>query len=276
MKANTMNQMANQTAKPHDWGNISETDKSKYFVDYLDTATAQGEMQRYKRRTYQLLGIAPGSHILDIGCGTGDDAIALASLAGPEGRVVGLDYAQPLIDEARQRAANSSLAVEFTAGDVHALDFPYDSFDGCRADRVFMHLRDREKALSEMIRVTKPGGRIVVREPDWDTLIVDSPDRDLTRSILDRHFDRVILNGWAGRELFRQFRLAGLDSVEIADTSTLVLTDFATANGFYGLEAAAEAMGESAAGWIEGLKRADRDGIFFSAVTGFTAVGVKP
>jgi SAM-dependent methyltransferase len=233
-------------------------------------------MQCYKRRTYQLLGLTSGSRILDIGCGTGDDALAMASLVGPEGKVTGLDYAQPLIDEARQRAASAGLAVEFTAGDVHALDFPDDSFDGCRADRVFMHLRDREKALAEMIRVTRPGGRIVVREPDWDTLIVDSPDRDLTRLILNRHFDRVILNGWAGRGLFRLFRLAGLDSVEIADTSTLVLTDFATANGFYGLEAAAKAMGESADGWIAGLKRADRDGIFFSAVTGFTAVGVKP
>jgi ubiquinone/menaquinone biosynthesis C-methylase UbiE len=272
MKENTMNEMA----KPHDWSNIAESEKSKYFVDYLDTATAQDEMQRYKRRTYQLLGLTSGSRILDIGCGTGDDALAMASLVGEQGKVTGLDYGQPLIEEARRRAESAGLAVEFTAGDVHALDFPDDSFDGCRADRVFMHLRDREKALSEMVRVTKPGGRIVVREPDWDTLIVDSPDKDLTRSILDRHFDRVILNGWAGRELFRQFRLAGLDSVEIADTSTLVLTDFATANGFYGLEAAAKAMGEAANGWIEGLKRADRDGIFFSAVTGFTAVGVKP
>ena len=72
-------------------------------------------MQRDKRRTYQLLGLTSGSRILDIGCGTGDDALAMASLVGEQGKVTGLDYGQPLIEEARRRAESAGLAVEFTA-----------------------------------------------------------------------------------------------------------------------------------------------------------------
>jgi ubiquinone/menaquinone biosynthesis C-methylase UbiE len=271
------------TATQPDWSNIGKSDGAKYFVDYLDTVTAQSEMQRYKRRTYQLLGITAGARILDVGCGTGDDALAMAELVGSCGQIVGLDYSPSLIEEAHQRVKDGALPVDFTSGDVHRLDFPDNSFDGCRADRVFMHLRDREQALAEMIRVTRPGGRIVVREPDWDTLIVDSPERELTRRIVTGHFDRVIRNGWAGRDLYRQFRQAGLERVEIADTSTLVLTDLATADRFYGLADAARTLGEAepeckdrADAWIERLRAADRAGLFFSAVTGFTAVGVVP
>ncbi|EWY39630.1 hypothetical protein N825_05965 [Skermanella stibiiresistens SB22] len=258
-----------------DWSDIEGSAAPGYFVDYLDRVTAQSEMRRYKQRTYRLLGVGPGSRILDIGCGTGDDALAMAAMVGDGGRVVGLDHSQSLIDEARTRVTAETAAVEFTAGDVHRLDFPDGGFDGCRADRVFMHLRDRERALAEMIRVTRPGGRVLVREPDWDTLIIDGPGRDLTRRVIQGHFDRVVLNGWAGRELYRLFRRAGLERVEIADTSTLVLTDFATANQFYGLEAAARALNGEADGWLDHLRQADADGLFFSAVTGFTAVGHK-
>ena len=264
------------------WSQIEETGTPEYFVAYLDAVTAQSEMRRYKRKTYQLVGASPGARLLDIGCGTGDDVRALADLVGAGGQVVGLDFSSAIVEEARRRVGGTTMPIELRVGDVHALDLPDDGFDGCRADRVFMHLADPARALAEMIRVTRPGGRIVVREPDWDTLAVDSPERDLTRRILQQHFDRVIRHGWSGRQLYRLFHQAGLGRVTVADTSTLILTDFATANQFYGLEAAAAllqqsepALAERAAAWLAQLKQADAEGRFFSAVTGFTVAGEK-
>ncbi len=268
--------------KPLNWNQI-DTAKPEYFIDYLDTATAQTEMQRYKQKTYELLGATPGAVLLDVGCGTGDDAIALAKRVGHTGRVVGIDCSTSLIAEARRRVKPGDQSLTFKVGDVHHLDFVDSSFDGCRADRLFMHLEDRQQALREMIRVTRPKGRILVREPDWDTLIVDHPHRDLTRKILKPHFDQAIRHSATGGELYRLFRQAGLVQVTIADTSTLVLTDFSTANQLYGLEAAATrakekmpALGSEISTWLSDLQQAEQEGIFFSAVTGFTILGYKP
>jgi ubiquinone/menaquinone biosynthesis C-methylase UbiE len=269
--------------KAPNWSQIDTSTGSNYFVSYLETATAQTEMQRYKQKSYDLLGVNLGKHLLDVGCGIGDDALALAERVGSSGRVVGLDCSANLIAEACRRMESRQLPLEFHVGDVCCLEFPDESFDGCRADRVFMHLADREQALREMMRVTRPGGRIVVREPDWDTLVVDSLERDLTRRILNTHFDQSIRHARSGRQLYRLFHKAGLEHIEVADCSTLVLTDFATANRLYGLEDAAALMQEQApeltgaiADWLTELRRSDDEGMFFSAVTGFMIVGHKP
>lgn len=268
--------------KPLNWSQI-DTAQPESFITYLDTATAQAEMQRYKQKTYALLGAVHGACLLDVGCGTGEDAVALARRVGASGKVIGLDSSASLIEEARRRVTSEDLPLTFQVGDVHQLEFADDHFDGCRADRLFMHIENRPQALAEMIRVTRPGGRVLVRDPDWDTLVVDHPRRDLTRHILQQHFDHAIRHSAAGGELYRLFRQAGLERVAVADTSTLILTDFSTANRLYGLEDAAvraqaqwpEQSSEISA-WLRDLQQADGEGVFFSAVTGFTVVGCKP
>lgn len=269
-------------SKPLDWRQIDMA-QSECFIDYLDTATAQAEMQQYKQKTYDLMGAIPGAFILDVGCGTGEDAVALAKRVGRNGQVIGLDCSVSLIEEARCRFKTEDLSLTFQVGDVHHLEFADKRFDGCRADRLFMHIENPQQALVEMIRVARPGGRVVVREPDWDTLIVDHSERNLTRQILTLHFDQAIRHSSSGRELYRLFRQAGLEHVTVADTSTLILTDFSTANRLYGLEdAAARAkvqmpeLSTQISTWLADLQQADREGLFFSAVTGFTVVGYKP
>jgi ubiquinone/menaquinone biosynthesis C-methylase UbiE len=68
-----------------------------------------------------------------------------------------------------------------------------------------MHLDNAPRASAEMTRVVKPGGHVVVYDPDWETLIVDAPDRNLTRKILNFGYDRLV-NGWSGRRLVQLFR----------------------------------------------------------------------
>src|SRR5207302_1676005 len=111
--------------------------------------------------------------------------------------------------EAVRRAGESGLPVEFSLGDAGHLPLANGAFDGCRAERLLMHLRDPAAALAELCRVARPGGRVVVAEVDSGSRVLDAPDRAVTRKILDHYCDSLP-NGWIGRQLPRLFRQAGL------------------------------------------------------------------
>ena len=89
-----------------------------------------------------------------------------------------------MIAEARWRASALGLPIVFEQGDVQALPFEDGSFDACRAARLLEHLPNAESALTEMVRVIRHKGRIVVFDFDWDTLVIDHPDKQTTRTIV--------------------------------------------------------------------------------------------
>ena len=146
----------------------------------MDDANSMEFFRAAKRRTYDLLALCPGERVLDIGCGAGDDVRALADIVGPAGYAVGIDASQTMIDAARRRAADSSVVADFFVGDAEHLDFPDASFDACRADRVLQHLDSLSNAVAQMARVLRPGGRVVVFEPDNGGLMIDAPDNAST------------------------------------------------------------------------------------------------
>jgi ubiquinone/menaquinone biosynthesis C-methylase UbiE len=141
----------------YDWTSIDRAVEPDHFVDYLDTANSIQHFQSYKRKTYASMKVEQGHCVLDVGCGAGEDVLALAQIVGDTGRVVGIDNSETMIAEARKRAEGFGGRVEFRLGDAHNLDFADNIFDGCRADRVFQHLEEPKQALSEMIRGS--GGR---------------------------------------------------------------------------------------------------------------------
>src|SRR6478609_4192605 len=118
-----------------------------------------------KRESYELVGASPGRRILDVGCGLGDDAAALAGLVAPGGTVVGIDGSRAMIEAARERHSGVK-GLSFEVADAA-------TFDACRVDRVLQHIADPAPVVREMTRVLRPGGVLVAYDNDWETLTVD-------------------------------------------------------------------------------------------------------
>ncbi|MFG3281952.1 methyltransferase domain-containing protein [Streptomyces sp. NPDC048111] len=111
--------------------------------------------------------LKPHMRILDIGCGPGTISADLAALV-PDGHVTAVDHAPGIVDQARAHAAGRGLDnMSFAVADVHALDFPDDTFCVVHAHQVLQHVGDPVRALREMRRVTKPGGIVAVRDSDY-------------------------------------------------------------------------------------------------------------
>jgi SAM-dependent methyltransferase len=118
---------------------------------------------------YLLPHLKPHMRILDVGCGPGTITAGLAGYV-PDGRVTGIDSARAVVEQAREQAAGHA-NVEFTTGDVYALDYPDDTFCVTHAHQVLQHLSDPVRALREMRRVTKPGGFVAVRDADYGAMV---------------------------------------------------------------------------------------------------------
>ena len=272
--------MSHQPEPLHRMDDVDRAADPRQYINYLDQASASESMRLLKQRSFALMGARAGSHLLDAGCGVGDDVRALAQLAGPAGRVVGVDSSEAMIAEARRRSDGSQLPVEFYARSIYHLDFADHTFDAARAERVFMHLSEPAAALAELWRVVKPGGYLVVVDPDWETLVVDSSDRRVTRKIWQVAVDGVV-NGWIGRQLVGLFKQQGLTEIGVEPVN-LTSTNLEGANRAWGFRMhAARAVSDGvvsadeAEHWLSDLEARDRSGRFFGALSGFMVRGRK-
>jgi ubiquinone/menaquinone biosynthesis C-methylase UbiE len=252
------------------FGNVDKTRYPSSFVSYLDTATSQ--FKDVKSASHALLRLRPGDSVLDVGCGVGDDLRQLGQIVAPNGRAIGIDKSRTMIDAARERLSDNGLPVEFHVGDAEQLKWADKSFDACRADRVLQHLAHPDRCLVEMLRVLKPGGRIVVIDRDWGLAAVDADD-EITTEVILRRASRGIRNGWVGRRLHRMFLGLGITK-ESVRVIPMVLNRFAIADALLDLTtvahlAASESLitAESCRSWLECLEQRDRSGTFFSVVT---------
>jgi len=161
--------------------------------------------------------LQPDMRLLDVGCGPGSITRGLAERL-PAGQVVGLDLSRETLESARRDAAAHGLMnLRYEEGSVYELSFPDGSFDVAYAHQVLQHLRERGLALSEMLRVVKPGGVVAVREVDWSTVAYFPRDPWIERFI-EVHLRTWYRNGGepqVGRQLRALFNAAGVASLEI-------------------------------------------------------------
>lgn len=133
--------------------------------DLLNSLMSAGLHHQWRRRAAERAEIGPGDSVLDVCCGTGDFSLELARRVSPGGGVVGCDFSEPMLDLAREKAAERGVSsARFEWAD--ALQLPYDAarFDAVTVGFGLRNFADREKGLREMTRVLRPGGRLVVLE----------------------------------------------------------------------------------------------------------------
>lgn len=228
-----------------------------------------------------LLDLDAGASVLDVGCGHGAVFDRLAARLGRDGRIVGIDASRTLLAEARRRCESAALGVELHEGDAQRLPFADATFDAARADRLLIFLNDPAAALAEMVRVTRPGGRIVVTESDLGSAVVDAPDTELTRTLLATAAEAVP-GGWIGRRLKRLFAQSGLHGIEVRifNAPSTNLGEWTRRMGIGPAAERAVALGRADAlavdAWRTELQARDAAGRFFAVTSFFMASATRP
>jgi ubiquinone/menaquinone biosynthesis C-methylase UbiE len=152
--------------------------------------------------------VRPSDVSLDVACGPGS---VVRAFAGRVARAVGLDATPAMLEEARQAAAKASLRnVEWHQGDVYALPFGDQSFDIVSCRFAFHHLEQPARAFAEMVRVTRPGGRIVL----CDAVASDDPAKAAAFNAMERFRDPSTVEFRTLSFLRGLFPLAGLAAPE--------------------------------------------------------------
>jgi demethylmenaquinone methyltransferase/2-methoxy-6-polyprenyl-1,4-benzoquinol methylase len=131
--------------------------------DRMNTVMTAGMDGRWRKAALRATRLARGGAALDVACGTGKLTAALASIAGPEGRVVGVDLSPAMIDEARRIFGNLA-GVEFKVGNALALPVEDGAYDAATIAFGMRNLSSYEAGFREMARAVRSGGRVVCLE----------------------------------------------------------------------------------------------------------------
>jgi ubiquinone/menaquinone biosynthesis C-methylase UbiE len=260
-----------------DFTTVDSSKDPQFFVRFLDAANKIPTMAASKQMILDGLRLRAGSRVLDLGCGLGDDTFQVAARVGASGRVTGVDVSTSMIDEARRRAEQRGLPVDFEVGDSQALRFATGTFDGVRAERMLMHVPDAERAIAEMVRVLAPGGRLSVFDFDWETQVCDSPYKETTRTIALTFCDGM-KNGWIGRRMPRLFASHGITDLAVQNATVFVTYEFLKlllGGHVARLHDAGVVSREAANEWWTALAAADREGTFLYGFTAFIVSGTK-
>jgi ubiquinone/menaquinone biosynthesis C-methylase UbiE len=259
------------------FSDVDAADDPATLVTQMDSAEGIGGFALCRERAIQALDLAPGARVLDVGCGPGGATLDLARRVLPDGEVVGVDASEAMVVEARQRFDRAALPIHFEIGDAQQLRFETASFDACRTERMLCHVPDPVRAVAEMTRVTKAGGRVVAIDVDMELTAVDFSDVDISRAFVTALAGSV-RNGRVGRQLRRVFRGAGL--IDVSVTAVLSDLELSVVKIMFGavpaqVEQAGLVPEGAAERWWKELDAADRVGELYAAVATFVAVGTR-
>ncbi len=156
-------------------------DRIAGVYDPMNRLMTAGLDSQWRERAVDLSGVKAGGRVLDVATGTGDLAVALARRVGSTGQVVGSDFSEGMLERARRKAPS----IRFEWGNALALPYADDQFDAATVGFGARNFADLERGVGEMVRVVRPGGRVVVLE-------ITTPRRPPLSWFFRLWFDRVV------------------------------------------------------------------------------------
>ncbi len=244
---------------------------------YLDEARGVETFHLLKAAVTEALAIPAGGRAIDVGCGTGDDVATFAGSA--DGAfAVGIDKDCFVLAEANRRWTHTGAA--FAVADAHHLPILSGCMHGCRSERTLQHVADPAAVVAELARVLRPGGRLALTEPDWETCIVGGATPSLSRAVVANWLGRN-RHPTVGRQLTGMVVRQGM-TVAHLDGRAVCYRELDAANRVFplrraGTQAAADGLITVAdlARWTSELTDASTKGEFLLSVTLFTVVATK-
>ncbi|HEX8085378.1 MAG TPA: methyltransferase domain-containing protein [Solirubrobacteraceae bacterium] len=240
----------------------------------LDAFYQRRDVLRRRGLVLDALDPQPGDRVVDVGCGPGFYVADVLDRVGPEGAVTGIDVADAMLALAARRVdGRPGATVE--RGEATSIPLPDASVDRAVSVQVFEYLPDIAAGLSELRRVVRPGGRVVLWDIDWSTLSWHSGD-DARMERMQAAWDRHLVHPVLPRTLGASLRAAGFGDVRAeGHLFTTTSMDPETFGGnlpsiireFVGtLE---DVPADEADAWLEDLRDVDARGEYFFALTQF-------
>jgi ubiquinone/menaquinone biosynthesis C-methylase UbiE len=265
------------------------------ITDQLDDATldimvtrleARGRHPRFAemmREYLDVMAIDSVGSVLDLGCGTGVAARAIAHRPDFRGRVTGIDRSPHLIGAATRLASMEGVAskVDFRAGDSHTLELRDAQFDAVIAHTLFSHLDNPRSVLKEIVRVLKPGGKVCIFDGDYASMTYATDNPATAKASDEAIINAIVTNPRIMREMPQLLREAGL---RLIATFPYVVADVGRADfwepaikSLVKLLPKSGAMTEGqAADWAATMFRLSDEGTFFAASNFYSYVAAKP
>jgi Methylase involved in ubiquinone/menaquinone biosynthesis len=165
-----------------------------------------------QREVLRLLSLRPGERVLDIGSGPGQQTSEMAAAVGASGSVLGIDTSESMIAIARQRCREQR-GVDFQLARATELPFKDSAFDAVVCTQVYEYVAEIETALLELYRVLRPGGRALILDTDWDSIIWHTTDRARMRRML-RAWEGHLTDPRLPETLLPTLRKVGFQTIE--------------------------------------------------------------
>jgi ubiquinone/menaquinone biosynthesis C-methylase UbiE len=250
----------------------------------IETINSTTDVKAQRAAVLAMLALQPGKHVLDVGCGPGFLAADMLPEVAPGGTVVGVDISASMLAMARDRLARAVIdgRASFVEGDATALPFDSNQFDAVASTQVIEYLDEPAAGIAEIYRVLRPGGRVVLLDTDWSTMLWHSTDDARMRRVLaawDEHCPHKHLP----RILVPMLRAAGF---EVAQQQALAFFNPSLSEDAYS-HGAIELIGsyvpgklgvtaDEAAQWAAELRLLGAQDQYFFTITRFVFLAVKP
>ena len=237
-----------------------------------------------RRGVLGALELRPGERVLDIGSGPGLLAVDMGVAVGPSGQVIGIDFSDSMIAISRARCAGQPMAkwVEFQVGDATKLPFPDGHFDVAVSTQVYEFVSDVPSALNELYRILRPGGRALILDTHWESIVWNATDRARRNRILEV-WDELLVDPLLPETLAPMLKRAGfmLQRREVIPLFNPEYDANTFSHGMIGhigsyVAGRRGVTKEEIEAWAEDLRKLGETGSYFFSLNRYLFLAVKP